>query len=292
MIPNLDVDQLKTFLAVADTGSFTKAADEVHKTQSAVSMQMKRLEEMLGRPLFAKDGRGVRFTADGDRIVEYARRIVALSDEAVSAFLQPGITGTVRFGTPDDYAELFLPEILSRFSRTHPLITVDVECVSSTILKEQIKTGELDLAIVSTGGNHPTGEIVRSEPLVWATSARHNTHLLSPLPVALTSVGCAWRKMAEDGLAKINRHYRVAYASSNSAAINAAVLRGLAVGPMPEMCLRPGMRVLDEGEGFPPLGNFEIGMIKRAGRAVPAIEALAQLVKEGLAVRRYAVAAE
>lgn len=292
MIPNLDVDHLKTFLAIAETGNFTKAADEVNKTQSAVSMQMKRLEEMLGRPLFVKDGRGIRFTADGDRMVEYARRIVTLSDEAVSTFLRPGLTGMVRFGTPDDYAELFLPEILARFSRTHPLVMVDVECVTSSVLKDRIKSGELDLAIVSTGGKSPSGEVLRSEPLVWVTSARHNTHMISPLPLALANLGCTWRTLAEDGLKKMNREYRVAYASTNSAATNAAILRGLAVGPIPEMCLRPGMRILREDEGFPALGNFEIGMLQKAGRAGPAIEALAKHVKEGLAERRFAIAAE
>ena len=292
MLPNLDVEQLKTFLAIADTGSFTRAAEDVNKTQSAVSMQMKRLEEQLGRPLFAKDGRGVRFTADGDRLVEYARRIVAISDEAVSAFTRPDITGTVRFGTPDDYAENFLPEILARFSRTHPLVTVDVECVSSQVLKERIAHGELDLAIVSTGGATPSGEVIRREPLVWATSSRHNTHLLETLPVAVANMGCAWRRLTEEALVKMNRKYRIAYTSPNSAAINAAVLKGLAVGAMPEMCLRSGLRLLGEDEGFPQLGHFDIGIIRKAGRSVPAVEALARHVKEGLATARYSLAAE
>jgi DNA-binding transcriptional LysR family regulator len=292
MLPNLDVDQLKTFLAIADTGSFTRAADDVNKTQSAVSMQMKRMEEQLGRPLFAKDGRGVRFTADGERLLEYACRIVALSDEAVSAFTRPDITGTIRFGTPDDYAERFLPEILARFSRTHPLVTVDVECISSIVLKDRIANGELDLAIISTGGATPTGEIIRREPLIWATSARHSAHLLETLPVAVASMGCAWRKLAEDGLMKMGRGYRIAYTSSNSAAIDAAVLQGLAVGAMPEMCLRAGMRMLGEDEGFPPLGYFDIGLIRKAGRPVAAIDALARHVKDGLASARYAIAAE
>ncbi len=292
MLPNLDVDQLKTFLAIADTGSFTRAADEVNKTQSAVSMQMKRLEEQLGRPLFAKDGRGVRFTADGDRLIEYARRIVAMSDEAMSAFTQPDIIGTIRFGTPDDYTEHFLPEILARFARTHPLVTVDVECVGSATLKEHIASGELDLAIISTGGDTPTGEVVRHEALVWVTSARHNTHQLETLPVALASMGCTWGRLAKDRLTKMGRKYRVAYNSHNSAAICAAVQQGLAVGALPEMCLRPGLRVLTEDEGFLSLGHFDISMIRKAGRAVPSVEALARHVKEGLATARYSVAAE
>jgi DNA-binding transcriptional LysR family regulator len=143
MMPHLDVDQLKTFLAIVDSGSFTRAAEEVNKTQSAVSMQMKRLEEQLGRPLFSKDGRGTKFTRDGERLIDYARRIVALSDEAVSAFTKPDITGTVRFGTPDDYAEFFLPVILGRFARTHPQVTVDVECVPSSELMGRTARGEM-----------------------------------------------------------------------------------------------------------------------------------------------------
>jgi DNA-binding transcriptional LysR family regulator len=253
---------------------------------------MKRLEEQLGRPLFAKDGRGVRFTADGDRLVEYARRIVAISDEAVSAFTRPDITGTIRFGTPDDYAETFLPEILARFARTHPLVTVDVECLGSGDLKQRVLTGELDLAIVSIGGTTPTGEVLRQEPLVWATSARHSIHLHETLPVAVASMGCAWRKLAEDGLAQMGRKFRVAYTSPSAAAINAAVLQGLAVGAMPEMCLRPGMRLLSEDEGFPSLGHFEIGLIRKAGRPAAAIDALARHVKDGIMTTRYAVAAE
>ena len=174
MIPNLDVDLLKTFLAIADTGSFTRAAEEVHKTQSAVSMQMKRLEELLGRPLFARDGRASRFTSDGDRLVEYARRIATMNDEAVSAFTRPELTGTLRFGTPDDYADRFLPEILARFSRTHPLVTVDVECLSSTELFERTKRGEMELALVTFGCDIVTNEPVR-RPSRDAGCKRHRS---------------------------------------------------------------------------------------------------------------------
>ena len=280
MIPNLDVDLLKTFLAIADTGSFTRAAEEVHKTQSAVSMQMKRLEELLGRPLFARDGRASRFTSDGDRLVEYARRIATMNDEAVSAFTRPELTGTLRFGTPDDYADRFLPEILARFSRTHPLVTVDVECVSSTELFERTKRGEMELALVTFGCDIVTNEPVRREPLVWVTSAKHNVHMLDVLPLA--SPHCEWRKAALQALDSQKRKYRIAYSSSNSNAINAAVQTGLAVGAVPELCVRPGMRVLTERDGFPPLGTFDIGLVRKPGRPSSAVEALARHVTESL----------
>jgi DNA-binding transcriptional LysR family regulator len=292
MIPNLDVDQLKTFLAIADTGNFTRAADEVNKTQSAVSMQMKRLEEVLGRPLFARDGRGSRFTADGERLIEYARRIVALSDEAVSAFTKPDITGTVRFGTPDDYADIFLPEVLARFARTHPRITVDVECISSIALKERTQRGEIDLSIITFGCREADGEIIRREELVWVTSMRHNAHMLDELPMAVSQPGCCWRKIVTEALEAKRRKYRIAYSSPNSATINVAILQGLAVGVMPEFCLRPGMRVLTEADGFPTLEQFDIGLIRKPGKASSAVEALARHVKEGLGSPRLMIAAE
>lgn len=282
MIPNLDIDLLKTFLAISDTGSFTRAAEEVNKTQSAVSMQMKRLEELLGRPLFARDGRASRFTPDGERLVEYARRLVSLNDEAVSTFQRPELTGTVRFGTPDDYADRFLPEILARFARTHPLVTVDVDCVNTSVLFERTKRGEMDLALVTFGCNVSTDEPVRREPLVWVTSARHSTHLLEVMPLAVSHAGCEWRGIVLSALQTTGRAYRVAYSSPNSNAVNAAVQSGLAVGAVPEMCVRPGMRVLTEKDGFPSLGHFEIGLMRKPGRASSAVEALARHVAESL----------
>jgi DNA-binding transcriptional LysR family regulator len=292
MMPHLDVDQLKTFLAIVDSGSFTKAADEVNKTQSAVSMQMKRLEEQLGRPLFSKDGRGTKFTRDGERLMDYARRIVALSDEAVSAFTKPDITGTIRFGTPDDYAEFFLPVILGRFARTHPQVTVDVECVQSSELTERTQRGEIDIAVVTFGNNSGGPDVIRQEELVWATSERHSVHNNSVLPVAVSPQGCSWRNLMIEQLNQMNRPYRVAYSSPNASTINTTVLQGLAVATMPEICLRPGMRVLTEADGFPKLGTFDIGMIFKPGRKNPAVEALAKHVREGLQSARFAIAAE
>jgi DNA-binding transcriptional LysR family regulator len=291
MIPNLDVDILKTFLAIADTGNFTRAAEEVHKTQSAVSMQMKRLEELLGRPLFSRDGRMSRFTLDGERLIEYARRIVAINDEAVSAFTKPELNGTIRFGTPDDYADRFLPEILARFSRTHPLITVDVECLNSSVLLERVKRGEIDLAVVTCGCDVTSNEPVRREPLVWVTSARHNAHMLDVLPIAMPQ--CEWRKMAVNALERANRKYRIAYSSSNSNALNAAVMTGLAVGAVPELSLRPGLRVLTERDGLPSIGHFDIGLLRKSGRPSSAADALARHITEGLGnLQRPLMAAE
>lgn len=293
MIPNLDIDQLKTFLAIADTGSFTRAAEEVNKTQSAVSMQMKRLEENIDRSLFVRDGRGSRFSRDGERFVEQARKLVAMNDEIVASFTKPELTGSVRFGTPDDYADLFLPEVLGRFARSHPQVTVDVECLPSGSLMEKIRKGEIDIALVTFRDNEGEGEVIRREELVWVTSARHSPHTLDTLPLATASGSCAWRSIATSALESVQRRHRVAYTSPNRTAIDAAVLQGLAVAAMAEICVRPGMRILDESEGFPRLGTFGIGLMRRVGILTPATEALARHIRESFgADRALGIAAE
>src|SRR5580765_7295617 len=148
MAAMLDVDQLRTFIAISETGSFTKAAEVVNKTQSAVSMQMKRLEERLERPIFSRDGRASKLTEDGERLLDYARRIVKLNVETIAAFSDE-LTGRVRLGVPDDYADRYLPEIMARFSRAYPAIELTVSCQSSIELMELIDDNHLDLAIVT-----------------------------------------------------------------------------------------------------------------------------------------------
>jgi DNA-binding transcriptional LysR family regulator len=280
MTPNLDIDQLKTFLAIADTGSFTRAAEETNKTQSAVSMQMKKLEEILGRNLFLRDGRGSRMSPDGELFVGHARNLVAMNDEIALSYMQPSITGTVRFGTPDDYAELILPEVLAKFARSHPMVTVDVECVGSAHLFERIKRGEMDVALVTFYENENDGEILRQEELRWVTSSRHAVHNLPNLPVAAADAGCQWRKLAIDCLNAQGRSFRIAYSSSNRSTLDATVLQGLAVAVMPAVSMRPGMRMLTEAEGFPALGKFNIGLLRKSGKQSQAAEALAAHVRD------------
>ena len=145
----IDVDQLRTFIAIAETGSFTKAAEVVNKTQSAVSMQMKRLEERLERPIFARDGRASKLTEDGQRLLDYARRIVKLNVETLAAFSDAELSGRVRLGVPDDYADRYLPEIMARFSRVYPGVELTVICEPTVDLLERIDANEIDLAIVT-----------------------------------------------------------------------------------------------------------------------------------------------
>src|SRR5436305_9005478 len=176
----IDVDQLRTFIAIVETGSFTKAAEVVHKTQSAVSMQMKRLEERLGKPIFARDGRASKLTEDGERLLDYARRIIKLNVEALAAFNDFGLTGRVRLGVPDDYADRYLPEIMARFSRAYPGVELTVTCEPSVELVERIDPNELDLAIIIDCGTSRASDVLRREPPLRVWSAPYSVHLEEP----------------------------------------------------------------------------------------------------------------
>lgn len=280
----LDLDQLHTFVAIAETGSFTKAADVVHKTQSAVSMQMRRLEERIGRPIFVRDGRVSRLTEHGERLLHYARRLVQLNDETLAAFDETEVSGFVRLGTPDDYADRFLPEILARFSRSNPKAEVSVVCAPTPNLFDLVKQDELDVAIVThvwKKGRQKT-DVIRREPLLWVASARHAVENEIPLPLALGRATCDWRKAALQALSSMNRENRLLYSSWNSTAVGAAVLAGLAVSVLPESALRPGMRVLCEADGFPRLPDCEIGVVRSWRQNTRVTEALVEHIVSSL----------
>jgi DNA-binding transcriptional LysR family regulator len=273
----LDSDLLRTLVAVAATGSFTRAAQAVLRTPSAVSMQMKRLEDIVGRPIFAKDGRSVAFTADGEALLGYARRILRLQEEAMARFRAHDVEGVVRLGTPDDYATRFLPRILARFALTHPLVQVDVACQPSRELLGRLAANEIDLALVTVGcrGEPATGTIIHREPLVWAGLRHGRAHERRPLPLAVSGSSCAWRMSALERLDSAGVPYRVAYTSEHYVGQLAAVLADLAVAPLPTSVLTCGLSRIDD-RLLPPLGFYEIEL-KSAPRANgPAIAALVE----------------
>jgi len=288
----IDVDQLRTFIAISETGSFTKAAEVVNKTQSAVSMQMKRLEERLDRAIFARDGRASKLTEDGQRLLDYARRIVKLNVETIAAFSDAELSGRVALGVPDDYADRYLPEIMARFSRAYPGVELTVICEPTVDLIERIDANELDLAIVTNCDGRRPAEAFRRERLLWVSSNRHTTHLETPLPLALGRPSCVWRRTAVEHMETTGRSFRILYSSSNAGAVAAAVLAGLAISVLPESGLRPGMRVLTPAEGFPELPSCRIGLIRNAHEGSALADALAGHIMSSLDNLSEAQAAE
>jgi len=278
----MDIDQLRTFVAIAETGSFTKAAEIVHKTQSAVSMQMRKLEERVGRPIFLRDGRVSRLTEDGVRLLDYARRIVKLNAEALTVLADPKLSSRVRLGVPDDYADRYLPEIMARFSRAYPAVELTVICAESLDLLDHIDANQIDLAIVTNCAEMRPSEIFRRERLFWVSSNRHGAHAEETVPLALGRPTCAWRKAAVAQLEMAGRPYRVLYTSPNSGAVAAAVLSGLAISISPESGVRMGMRILTAHDGFPELPSCEIGLLRNPHQTSALADALAEHIISSL----------
>ncbi len=279
-LPLLEHDVLRTFVAIAETGSFSRAAQQVYRTPSAVSMQIKRLEETLGKAVFVREPRHVRLTSEGEALLSYARRLLELNEEAVAQFLSPAVDGTVSFGTTDDVGTRVLPGVLSQFARTHPAVQVNVRVDRSVELLRRLDAGKLDLALVTAGNDGQddrAGEVVYSEQLVWAGREDGVAAQRNPLPLVLADQGCAWRGMALAALDRNGRRYRIAYTSEHCGAQQSALVADLAVGPFPRGLVSPPLRVLDDETGLPPLGSYQVALVRAPGRGAAA-EALAEHV--------------
>lgn len=278
-VPLLDLDVLRTFVAIAETGSFTLAASAVFRTPSAVSMQIKKLEEILGVSVFSRDARSVSLTQDGEMLMGYARRMLALNREAVSKFVVPDISGVVRLGSPDDYGERILPNVLRRFAKTHPSIAVDVTIDMSVNLRRRMAERQLDLTLFTVCHKvPPDAEVLLTEPVVWAGAKGGCAHLREPLPVSLWEEGCVWRADALEALGREGRDYRVAYMSAHTAGQRAAILADLAVAPLPKSFIGDEIVALGPQEGLPPLSNYNLAMIV-AHDAPPPVQAAADHIR-------------
>ncbi len=283
MSAGLDPDLLRAFAYIAEEGSFTRAAERVGRTQSAVSMQVQRLETLLGqRVLMRGKGGAVSLTPHGRYLLDRAREVLALNEEIWRTFRAPQMHGTVRLGTPDDYALRYLPMVLKRFAETHPSVDVDVTCSSSSPLIEKVKAGELDLTLASEGhepANWPVDVLWRG-PLMWITSEQHSPHRLDPLPLAIAAGDCSWRKAALRALDEAGRRYRIAYTSETQAGTLTPVVAGLAVTISPVTTVPPGVRVLPAGEALPKLGDAGILLLKSREARQPLTDALAAHIRD------------
>ncbi|MBN2426796.1 MAG: LysR family transcriptional regulator [Deltaproteobacteria bacterium] len=281
------IDLLRTFLAIVDSGSFTTAGQQVHRTQSAVSMQIKRLEETIGRPVFNRIGRSFTLTMEGESLIPYARRMLKLHEETVAALIRPEMVGAVRIGTPDDYAAQILPEILSRFAQTHPHVQVAVYCQPSSELSPALEKGDIDLALLTGDCYLGKGEaeVVRRDPTLWVTSASHLAHEHEPLPLAIFQSQCVFRDWAFQALDAAGRPYRIAYQSASVAGILAAVSAGLAVTVLAGCIVPTTARVLTEKDGFPPLPETTIVLKRSPGAHSQVIDCMATYIREEVSNR-------
>lgn len=279
-VPVLDPDLLQAFVAVADHRSFTRAASALNRTQSAVSMQVKRLEERLQAELFHRSKANVDLSAAGEGLLGYARRILSLNEEAVGRVREHGLDGRVRLGVMDDYGTLLVPPLLAGFVANYPLVHVEMETGLTSGMTDRL--GEAyDLVIAMHPERRGEGELLRTEQAVWAASAEHRVEQIDPLPVALYPQGCLFRNWAMQALDAAQRPWRLAFVSHSLSAVEAIAAQGLAVTVVKSGTFPPTLRRLTARDGLPPLPRAEI-RLHRAPNLSRAASLLADHLVAGL----------
>lgn len=271
MSDSLDPDCLRAFAAVARSGSFTRAGETLFRSQSAISLQIRRLEERLGERLFRRSARRVTLTPAGERLNVYATRLLALQEETLAAFRDPDISGVVRLGTPEDFATSHLPGALARFARAYPKVQLEVECDLTLSLVDRFRAGRLDVALIK---REPAatleGHRVWREPLVWVG---RDPGALCPageaVPLVVNPEPCVYRKRAFDALYRAGRRPRAAYVCGSLAGSLAAVRAGLGITVLPRDMAPPDLAT-DHGETLPLLDDTEIVLVTAADASASA----------------------
>ncbi|WP_061147112.1 LysR family transcriptional regulator [Caballeronia arvi] len=256
---SLEIELLRSFAVIAEARALSRAAERIGRTQSALSQQMKRLEDIVDQPLFQRTGRGVVLTNPGERLLIHAQRILRLHDEAMADLCGKGLSGSIRFGCPDDYAAVFLPALLRQFSSQHPHALVEVVCGPTPRLAEQLKKRALDLAMISL----PEGtadDIIRREQLVWVGGPGMDSAHYDPLPLALSDPDTLDHIAACDALQLAGRAYRIAYASSSLAGLTALVRSGQAFAVITQTAVPADLCVLNADAALPALPRVGISL--------------------------------
>ncbi len=279
--PNLDIDLLRSFVAVADSGSFTAAGELVARTQSAISLQIKRLEELLDARVFERSSRSLALTSAGENLLGYARRILALHDESVRAVTRPPVAGELRVGISEYFHPQQVPALLARFAKRHALAHLEVRIGLSRWLMKSLAADELDAVIVRCEDADSEPPIWR-EPLHWACARDFALERGQPVPLALLSAPCAFRELALSTLARKKRAYRIALTGSGMAGVQAAVSSGVGISILPATMLQPGMRILTAKEGFPDPGELRMAFYQRRAAQAPLVAAFRETVEETL----------
>lgn len=278
----LDLDVLTMLVAVADTGNISRAAEVVHRSQSAVSMQIKTLESALGKPLFVRRPRGVTLTQDGEVLLTYARRMLTLRDEAWAAVVRPDVTGRVVIGVPDDYASSLLPSILKKFSATYPKVEIQVVGLPSLALAPMVKDGSVDL-VCATRVKGLSGEFIRFEPMVWAAApGAHDIWRERPLPIAVFLPGSVARENAIRSLERAKITYRTSYESPSLMGLLSMVEAGLAVAPLARCAIPAHLTLLGHSQGLPDIAPLEVILARSAKSKRPPCDFLADKIMSEL----------
>jgi len=280
---DLQLDWLRAFVAAVDAGSLTAAGRLVHRSQSALSMQVSKLEQAVGRPVLVRTPRKLELTPAGRELLGHARRLVAQHDEAVQAMQRETIRGRLSVGVPEDYAQPYLTPVLCEFARRHASVELTLVCAQSTVLIPRVVRGEIDIAVV-TRDRANRGRPLFDEPLVWAGAPRFEAWRATPLPVALYEPGSSARRAALAALEALKRPYRIVCESASPAGMFTAVDSGLAIALFTRCSVPPHFELLGERQGLPALPVQHVVLLRsRASAGSAAAEAMAAQVVQTLA---------
>lgn len=271
---------LRTFVAVADCGNFTQAAETIGLTQSAVSMQIKKLEEAVDAPLFERSSKGVRLNGAGERLLPNARRILNMLSETVDMLGTQALKGSVRIGIPEEYGYAILTGALANFAKLQPGVDVTVRYAPSSEQLSALRSGKLDLAIVFEWENFSDAEVLMSDPTVWVTSKLHCTHEADPLPIAVYESSAWCRDFAICSLDDRNIRHRIAYTSQTCGGLKLAVASGLAIAPLSRSNIPDGCRELSFAEGFADIDASRVVIHRKSGSQSPAAEGMVNALRE------------
>lgn len=261
----LDFDLLRTFVAIADAGSLTRAAAEVGRTQSAISMQLKRIEEIVDGAVLMRTARGVELTSRGDRLLSHARRLVRAHDEALVDVTGRGLVGSVRLGCPEDYCTEFLPAVLRAIATQHPRVALEVVCAPTPLLEKMLDARRVDVALVSLVPEGNLERVIRREDLVWIASQDFCPPADGPLQVALSAPETLDHQAARRALECANLSYRVAHESVSKDGLLAIVRAGIAVAVLTRGAVPADLRIMPVGEMLPPLPRVGIAVVSCSG---------------------------
>jgi DNA-binding transcriptional LysR family regulator len=276
----LDLELLRSFVSVVEAGGFTRAGERVHRTQSTVSQQIKRLEDDIGQPLLIRNGKDVTPTEAGEKLLSYARRLLSLAEEARDVVARPTQEGAVRLGIPEDFAAYRLAKLLAAFSRAHPTLRLDIRADQSLNLKRDLDRGELDLALFKRAVGEKGGIAIWPERVHWVTSKHHPRDIsLGSVPLIGFPAGCLYRARAIHALESAGRSWHMAYTSSSLAGIQAAVAAGMGLSILSEMAIQADHRVLTAKDGFKPIDKTEVALMASPD-ASPATLRLADRLAE------------
>ncbi len=283
VLKNLPMDVLRSFVTVAELRGFTQAGELLGRSQPAISLQIKRLEEIIGSPLLKRSGQQLDLTQAGRVLFDYAKRILALNDEALAQFIKPVVSGRIHFGIPSEFATALLPKIVGRFAQSYPSVTLEVTCDLSKNLLRDKPERPFDLILaLHDDPNASRTDRVKVEELVWVTSTDHQAHLQPVVPLIAAPEGCIYRNRGVQALDNAGQSWRIVYTIPDLTGIQAAIEEGLGVTVLAKSTVPDNLQIIKPSEKFPKLGKIGVSLNYQNKDTNDAITRLVEFVKTSL----------